>query len=79
LNNYSILRTVKIISRSVIVAGGVDLSREARLIKCNVCFDIFVKIKNRVEPVKHQFRKNTRVLEVLEGYHKLSTIYFNNS
>ena len=62
--------------RSVIVAGGVDLSREARLIKCNNCYNVFIKLQGRIDSVRRQYRKNPRVLSVLEVYQKQVDEYF---
>ena len=62
--------------RSVIIAGGVDLSREARLIKCNNCYNVFIKLQGRVDSVRHQYRKNPRVLSVVEGFQKQMDEYF---
>lgn len=63
-------------TRSILSAGGVDLSREARLIKCNLCYGVFVKVKNRADQVRHQFRKNARVMEVVESFQKQMDVYF---
>ena len=60
------------------MAGGVDLSREARLIKCNSCYTIFIKFKNRVESVKHQFRKNSKIIDILEKFQRQISIYYSN-
>ena len=65
-------------TRSVIIAGGVDLSREARLIKCNSCYSIFIKFKNRLESVKHQFRKNSKIIDILDKFQKQISIYYCN-
>lgn len=65
-------------TRSVIVTGGVDLSREARLNKCNACHSVFFKAMNRVPQLKHQFRRSTEVVGILDAYLKLGNAYFNN-
>jgi WD40 repeat protein len=62
-------------TRAVIVTGGVDLSREARLVKCNACHSIFVKALQRVTQLKHHFRKNSKVIEVLDSFYRHASIY----
>jgi hypothetical protein len=67
------------------MGGMVDLTREARLNKCNVCYDVFSRVKGRVDMVKYQFRNSKvpltsfqngqTILDVLEQYSKLSQQY----
>lgn len=64
-------------TRSIIVAGGVDLSRESRLDKCNACNEIFLKAKSRVDELKHRFRKSPKIIDVLETYQRIASQYFN--
>eukprot|EP01039_Chlorochromonas_danica_P002300 gene2300-2519_t len=65
-------------TRSVIVAGGVDLTREARLNKCNACHAIFVQARSRLETLKHQFRQDSNLSDVLENYQRLCGVYCNS-
>lgn len=62
-------------TRSVIVAGGVDLSREARLNKCNACHNVFQQARARLDTLKHQFRQHLGLYEVLDGYQRLCSVY----
>jgi hypothetical protein len=55
---------------------GVDLSREARLNKCNACHDVFYRAKKRVETLRHQCRQNRQVVDVLDAYLQLATIFY---
>eukprot|EP01038_Epipyxis_sp_PR26KG_P006458 gene6458-8882_t len=64
-------------SSIVVVSGGVDLTREARLEKCNICHAIFLKTKGRIDQFKHHFRKNDRILDCIDAYQRLANIYFN--
>jgi hypothetical protein len=64
-------------TRSVIVAGGVDLSREARLNKCNACHTIFAQARTRLETLRHQFRQQPGVYELLDSYQKLCHTYLH--
>lgn len=63
-------------TRSMMVAGGVDLTREERLNKCNTCYQVFNKAKQRLEIVRHQNRNHGRVLAVLDQYQRLAANYF---
>ena len=56
--------------------GGVDLSREARLNKCNACHDIFTRVANRVDTLRRKFRISKVVVEVLDSYASLCALYF---
>eukprot|EP01033_Poteriospumella_lacustris_P002276 gene2276-1660_t len=63
-------------TRSAMVAGGVDLSREERLNKCNLCYQVFNKAKQRLDIVRHQYRQYSRVVTVLSEYQRLANTYF---
>lgn len=63
-------------TRSAMVAGGVDLSREERLNKCNLCYQVFNKAKQRLDIVRHQYRQHSRVVTVLSEYQRLANTYF---
>jgi hypothetical protein len=63
-------------TRSAMIAGGVDLSREERLNKCNACYQIFNKAKQRLDIVRHQYRQSSRVATVLSEYQRLANTYF---
>lgn len=65
-------------TRSSISIGqkGVDLSREARLEKCNICYDVFQKARQRIELMKYQYRNNQEMNEILDQYMKLCQQYF---
>jgi hypothetical protein len=67
-------------TRSMISIGaaGVDLSREARLTKCNVCYEIFSRARARMEMVKYQYRQSAEIQEVLDQYQRLCSQYFPN-
>lgn len=64
-------------TRSTIAAGGVDLSREARLLKCNNANDIFVQVRNQGDAVKSVFRSRPAVTEVVNRYQKTCGMYFS--
>jgi hypothetical protein len=55
---------------------GVDISREARLNKCNACYDVFYRAKQRVETLRHQFKQNKVIIELLETYLKLANTFY---
>jgi hypothetical protein len=66
-------------TRSIISIGGisgVDISREERLRKCNVCYDTFKRAKQRVEVYSHQFKQNTEIKDLLHDYTKLYNQFF---
>ena len=50
-------------TRAVVVAGGVDLSREDRLQKCNRCYNLFCKIRDGIDKIKRLHRKNAILIE----------------
>lgn len=50
---------------SFISVGGVDISREERLKKCSICFDILVGVKNRLEMIKNHHKKNQAVTDAV--------------
>jgi hypothetical protein len=58
--------------------GGVDLSKEARLNKCNSCYEIFHKGKTRMEMLKYQYRHNNEIQYVLDQYSRICHQYFPN-
>jgi hypothetical protein len=58
--------------------GGVDLSKEARLNKCNSCYEVFHKGKTRMEMLKYQYRHNSEIQDVLNQYSRLCHQYFPN-
>jgi katanin p80 WD40 repeat-containing subunit B1 len=45
-------------TRSVLVAGGVDISREDRLRKCNLCHVVLARIKARADGLKLAYKKS---------------------
>lgn len=53
-------------TRSVMVAGGVDLSREDRLQKCNACHIVLCRIRARLDAIRLKYRKSRKFLEVVE-------------
>jgi hypothetical protein len=53
-------------TRSVMVAGGVDLSREDRLQKCNACHVVLVRVRSRLDMLRQKNRKSRRFVEVVE-------------
>jgi len=61
---------------TIMVAGGVDLSRESRLNKCNACHGVFVRVESRVEQLRRHFRASTTTVRVLDGYHDLCVRFF---
>lgn len=63
-------------TRSVMVTGGVDLSREERLSKCSVCHTVFSRAKQRIETIRHQYRNSRKMVDLLEQYQRLATQYF---
>jgi len=62
-------------TRGIMIAGGVDITREARLIKCNICHDIFLKTSQRIDIIKHQFRNHANIMDVIEQYQKSMALY----
>lgn len=58
------------------VAGGVDLSREARLNKCNACHDIFSRVHSRIDLFKRKFRASRNIVDVLDSYQSQCVKYF---
>jgi WD40 repeat protein len=66
-------------TRSIISIGGisgVDISREERLRKCNICYDAFKRAKQRVEVYSYQFKQNTEIKDLLHDYNKLYHQFF---
>ena len=53
-------------TRSIMVAGGVDLSREDRLQKCNACHSVFCRIRSRIDSLRQKHKKSRRFLEAIE-------------
>jgi hypothetical protein len=52
-------------TRSVISIGGVDLSAEERLQKCNACYQILYRIRGRMDQLRHQHRKDSAILTMI--------------
>lgn len=52
-------------TRSVMVAGGVDLSREDRLQKCNACHAVLCRMRTRLDSIRKKYPKSRKFLEVL--------------
>jgi hypothetical protein len=48
--------------------GGVDLSREDRLKKCNACYTVLERLKLKIRPLRLQYRRSTNLvlLELLD-------------
>ena len=55
---------------------GVDISREARLNKCNACYDVFYRAKQRVETLRHQFKSHKAIIELLDSYMRLANTFY---
>jgi WD40 repeat protein len=53
-------------TRSVMVARGVDLSREDRLQKCNACHVVLVRVRGRLDLLRQKNKKSRRFVEVIE-------------
>ena len=60
----------------VVAAGGVDLSREARLQKCNSCYTVFSRVGGRVEQLRRQFRASRSTVDILDVYNDQCMRYF---
>jgi hypothetical protein len=58
-------------TRAVVVPGGVDLSREERLQKCNVSFVTFARIKSKLDGVRYQHRKNLAMRDTVDKVQNL--------
>ena len=52
-------------------AGSVDISREERIQRCKTCHHIMSRINVRLPPLKHQHRKNLKVLELIDHLEQL--------
>jgi hypothetical protein len=63
-------------TRATIVVGGVDLSRETRLNKCNTCHAVFCRLGGRVEQLRRQFRASRTTVDILDVYADQCTKYF---
>jgi hypothetical protein len=61
---------------TIIVSGGVDLSREARLNKCNACYAVFMRVDGRTDMLKRQFRASRTTVDMLDVFHDLCVRYF---
>lgn len=61
---------------TIIVSGGVDLSREARLNKCNACYSVFMRVDSRTDMLKRQFRASRTTVDMLDVFHDLCVKYF---
>lgn len=61
---------------TIVIAGGVDLTREARLNKCNACHSIFSRLAGRVEQLRRQFRASRTTVDILDVYADLCGKYF---
>ena len=64
-------------TRALIVVGGVDLSREARLNKCNACHAVFYRVGNRLEQLKRQFRASRTIFDVLDAFQHQCSKFFS--
>jgi katanin p80 WD40 repeat-containing subunit B1 len=63
-------------TRSVLVAGGVDISREDRLRKCNLCHVVLARIKARADGLKMAYKKS-RNAKAFDAVDKAVTILDN--
>ena len=53
-------------TRAVVVPGGVDITREERLQKCNVSFVTFARIRSKLDGVRHHQRKNLAMRSAID-------------
>jgi hypothetical protein len=53
-------------TRAVMMAGGVDLSREERLQRCNACHSVFCRVRNKLDSLRNQFRKSIPIRDAIE-------------
>jgi hypothetical protein len=60
-------------TRSVLVAGGLgrgraglDVAQDERLRKCNRCHDVLLRVRGRLDPLRHYHRKHAPVLRQLD-------------
>ena len=60
-------------TRASMVAGasGVDLSREERLGKCNLCHSILYRLWGRLDAMRNQHRRYGPVIELIEHFHAI--------
>jgi len=67
-------------TRSYIVAssGGVDLTREARLNKCNACHEAFSRASTKVDIFKRQFRASRTTVDILDIFNSYCNKYFSH-
>ena len=49
------------------VGGAVDLSREERLLKCNTCHAILLRIKNNLLSIKSRYRNDRIIVSLVEN------------
>ncbi|KAJ1412334.1 katanin p80 subunit [Ochromonadaceae sp. CCMP2298] len=57
-------------------AGGVDLSREARLAKCDACQLVFSRVGGRVHGLRRQFQASSSTVQMLEAYQSQCRRFF---
>ena len=67
-------------TRSCIIAssGGVDLTREARLNKCNACHEAFSRASAKVDVFKRQFRASRTTVDILDIFNSYCNKYFSH-
>ena len=56
-------------SKAMQMAGGgagVDLNREERLRRCNLCYDIIVRLKNKFDRIRQIHRTNYKLIDYLD-------------
>ena len=46
--------------------AGVDLNREERLRRCNLCYDIIVRLKNKFDRIRQIHRTNYKLIDYLD-------------
>mmetsp|Transcript_1410 Transcript_1410/g.2299 ORF Transcript_1410/g.2299 Transcript_1410/m.2299 type:complete len:948 (-) Transcript_1410:20-2863(-) len=68
--------TRSIITAGGPAAGGVDLSREARLNKCNTCHAVFSRTSDCIPMVQRKFKASTTIMDVLDTYSNQCHRYF---
>lgn len=54
-------------TRATMSIGGVDLSREERLNKCNACHSIFVRVKGQLIHIKNKFRYVKTIISYVDA------------
>lgn len=62
---------------TIVISGGVDLSREERLNKCNACFEVFSRVAGRIDQFKRQYRASRSTVDILDVFRDQSVRYFH--